>query len=116
MSNKFPSRRKAITIGVILAGLSAPVVAQDGDIEEVVVTGSYIRGSALDAPSPVTVVDRDSISSTRRISNLGRDQKPGGESRVRTLTSKEPMQALALRIQERLELTCGTWVATPRSP
>ena len=40
MRNKFPSRRKAITIGVILAGLSAPVVAQDGDIEEVVVTGS----------------------------------------------------------------------------
>ena len=62
MSNKFPSRRKAITIGVILAGLSAPVLAQDGDVEEVVVTGSYIRGSALDAPSPVTVVDRDSIS------------------------------------------------------
>jgi len=62
MSNKFPSRRKAITIGVILAGLSAPVLAQDRDVEEVVVTGSYIRGSALDAPSPVTVVDRDSIS------------------------------------------------------
>lgn len=61
MRNKFPSRRKAITIGVILAGLSAPVVAQDGDIEEVVVTGSFIRGSALDAPSPVQVVDRASI-------------------------------------------------------
>lgn len=61
MRNKFPSKRKAITIGVILAGLSTPVVAQDGDIEEVVVTGSFIRGSALDAPSPVQVVDRASI-------------------------------------------------------
>ncbi|MEX0962494.1 MAG: TonB-dependent receptor [Pseudohongiellaceae bacterium] len=61
MRNKFPSNRKAITVGVILAGLSAPVVAQDSDIEEVVVTGSFIRGSALDAPSPVQVVDRASI-------------------------------------------------------
>ena len=61
MRNKFPSKRRAITIGVILAGLSFPVVAQDDDIEEVVVTGSFIRGSAIDAPSPVQVVDRDSI-------------------------------------------------------
>ncbi len=61
MHKKFPSKPKAITIGVILAGLSAPVVAQDVEIEEVVVTGSFIRGSALDAPSPVQVVDRDSI-------------------------------------------------------
>jgi outer membrane receptor protein involved in Fe transport len=61
MRKKFPSKRKAITIGVILAGLAAPVAAQDGEIEEVVVTGSFIRGSALDAPSPVQVIDRDSI-------------------------------------------------------
>ncbi len=62
MRNKFPSKRRAITIGVILAGLSFPAVAQqDDDIEEVIVTGSFIRGSALDAPSPVQVVDRDSI-------------------------------------------------------
>jgi len=61
MRKKFPSKRKAITIGVILAGLATPVVAQDVEIEEVVVTGSFIRGSALDAPSPVQVIDRDSI-------------------------------------------------------
>jgi iron complex outermembrane receptor protein len=61
MRKTFPSKRKAITLGVILAGLAAPVVAQDGEIEEVVVTGSFIRGSALDAPSPVQVVDRASI-------------------------------------------------------
>ncbi|MBT3531590.1 MAG: TonB-dependent receptor [Gammaproteobacteria bacterium] len=62
MRNKFPSKRRAITIGVILAGLSFPVVAQD-DIEEVLVTGSFIRGSALDAPSPVQVIDRANIES-----------------------------------------------------
>ena len=63
MRKKFPCNRKAITVGVILAGLSASVVAQDQDVEveEVVVTGSFIRGSALDAPSPVQVVDRASI-------------------------------------------------------
>ena len=62
MYKKFPSKRKAITVGVILAGLSLPVVAQDdAEIEEVVVTGSFIRGAALDAPSPVQVVDRASI-------------------------------------------------------
>ena len=62
MRNRIPSKRKAITIGVILAGLSLPVAAQqDDDIEEVVVTGSFIRSSPLDAPSPVQVIDRDSI-------------------------------------------------------
>ncbi len=58
---KFPTRRKALTIGVILAGMSMSAAAQDDDIEEVVVTGSYIRGSSLDAPSPVQVIDRASI-------------------------------------------------------
>ena len=63
MRNKFPCKRKAITVGVILAGLSSPVVAQqdDSQIEEVVITGSFIRGTPLDAPSPVQVVSRDSI-------------------------------------------------------
>ncbi|MDA1371346.1 MAG: TonB-dependent receptor [Proteobacteria bacterium] len=63
MRKKFPSRRKAITLGVILAGLSLPLAAQqdDADIEEVVVTGSFIRGTPLDAPSPVQIVDRESI-------------------------------------------------------
>ena len=64
MRKKFPLQRKTITIGVILAGLSLPVAAQqddDTDVEEVIVTGSFIRGSPLDAPSPVNVIDRDSI-------------------------------------------------------
>lgn len=64
MRTKFPCNRRAITTGVILAGLSLPVAAQDDEesnIEEVVVTGSFIRGSAIDAPSPVQVINRDSI-------------------------------------------------------
>jgi len=64
MHKKFRCNRKAITTGVILASLAYPVAAQqddDSDIEEVIVTGSYIRGTPLDAPSPVNVIDRDSI-------------------------------------------------------
>lgn len=61
MRRIFPGRRRAITLAV-LAGISFPVVAQDdAEIEEVLVTGSYIRGTPLDAPSPVQVVDRASI-------------------------------------------------------
>jgi outer membrane cobalamin receptor len=66
--SKWPGfRRKALVLtGVMSSAACLPglVFAQDtadSDIEEVIVTGSYIRGSALDAPSPVTTVDRASI-------------------------------------------------------
>ena len=62
MRRKFPCKRKAIALGVILASFSVPVAAQDDiEIEEVIVTGSFIRGTPLDAPSPVQIVDRTSI-------------------------------------------------------
>lgn len=60
MHRTIPSKRKAISLAVMLAGagVAFPTMAQDIEVEEVVVTGSYIRGSALDAPSPVDVIDR----------------------------------------------------------
>jgi outer membrane receptor protein involved in Fe transport len=62
MQKKFPGKRKAIALGVILASFSVPIAAQDDvEIEEVIVTGSFIRGTPLDAPSPVQIVDRNSI-------------------------------------------------------
>ena len=55
-------RKKALMLTGMMSGVSClPVFAQESDIEEVVVTGSYLRGSPLDAPSPVTTVDRTSI-------------------------------------------------------
>jgi len=58
-------RKKALVTGILFAGLSmsvtSPLIAQTPEIEEVLVTGSFIRGSPLDAPSPVTVINRDSI-------------------------------------------------------
>jgi iron complex outermembrane receptor protein len=57
-----PTKRKLLFTCVLTAMASSAVVAQDvGIIEEVVVTGSLIRGVPLDAPSPVTVVDRAAI-------------------------------------------------------
>lgn len=48
--------------GVMSGVASLSVLAQDAlEVEDVVVTGSYLRGSPLDAPSPVQVVDRRSI-------------------------------------------------------
>ena len=37
------------------------VFAQDEAVEEVVVTGSFIKGSATDGASPVEIVSRDTI-------------------------------------------------------
>ena len=58
-----PSRTKLLTACIVAGLYGAPALAQDDDpeIEEVVVTGSFIRGTPLDAPSPVQVVDRESI-------------------------------------------------------
>lgn len=65
MRDSFPSKRNALTIAVMVAGasLTLPAVAQqdETEVEEVVVTGSFIRGTPLDAPSPVQVVDRASM-------------------------------------------------------
>lgn len=63
MRSNFPCKRRGLSLAVMIAsaGFALPVVAQDSDIEEVVVTGSFIRGTPGDAPSPVNVIDRAAI-------------------------------------------------------
>ena len=65
MQKKFPSKRRGLALAVMVAaaGATMPLAAQQNEpeVEEVIVTGSYIRGSALDAPSPVNVINRESI-------------------------------------------------------
>ena len=58
-----PFSRSLLSTCILAALSSAPLHAQQDspDIEEVIVTGSFIRGTPLDAPSPVQVVDRESI-------------------------------------------------------
>lgn len=62
---KLPAKRKLIASCVFaaLAGNGPAVLGQDNatEIEEVLVTGSLIRGTPIDAPSPVTIVDRANI-------------------------------------------------------
>ncbi|MBJ53767.1 MAG: TonB-dependent receptor, partial [Gammaproteobacteria bacterium] len=64
----FKKKSLVLMIGVVSGATCLPVMAQsqnsqnsEVEVEEVIVTGSYLRGSPLDAPSPVTTVDRTSI-------------------------------------------------------
>lgn len=42
--------------------VAAPAVfAEEGEIEEIVVTGSFIKGTPIDSASPVTVLERDEL-------------------------------------------------------
>jgi iron complex outermembrane recepter protein len=58
------SRWRCLAVAGVAASLSAvsfPTLAQEGAIEEIVVTGSYIRRTTADSPSPLTVIDRAQI-------------------------------------------------------
>jgi iron complex outermembrane recepter protein len=61
--------RAAVAAGVAacLGAGTLPAMAQEGAIEEIVVTGSYIRRSTADSPSPLTVIDRAQIEQTGAI-------------------------------------------------
>ena len=54
---------KAVSVGwcITLMVLAQSGAAQDVVVEEVIVTGSYIRGTPSDAPSPVDVIRRDEM-------------------------------------------------------
>ncbi len=52
---------------VMAAGTVAPVHAQQPAIEEIVVTGTFIRRTTADSPSPLTVIDRMEIEQTGAI-------------------------------------------------
>ncbi|MBQ63263.1 MAG: hypothetical protein CMQ19_14500 [Gammaproteobacteria bacterium] len=54
------SQLLAIAASLVLAPITG-VTTADGDIEEVVVTGSYIQSSPKDGASPVDIVTRDYI-------------------------------------------------------
>ena len=64
-TNKGAFSVKALPLAVSLLAANAMVantaLAQDGDIEEVVITGSYIKGAGTDEASPVDVLNSDYI-------------------------------------------------------
>ena len=65
--NRFALSRHNVLLASVVAatlGISIHSEAQNGQeslIEEVLVTGSYLRGSPIDGPSPVQVIDRNAI-------------------------------------------------------
>lgn len=70
MSDRFENSRKSLLLGSVVLGVACvPAHAQPAassgkpaaEVEEIVVTGSYLRGSPLDGPTPVQVIDRASI-------------------------------------------------------
>ena len=64
-TNKGAFSVKALPLAVSLLAANAMMAntawAQDGDIEEVVITGSYIKGTGTDEASPVDVLNSDYI-------------------------------------------------------
>lgn len=68
MANR--SLARAVRLALLAAGTGVTglygtsAVAQDAELEQVVVTGSRIERPDLDKASPITVIDRDSIAST----------------------------------------------------
>ena len=55
------AKRTGALSSIALLGFSATAFAADERIEEVVVTGSFIKGTPIDSESPVTVLERDEL-------------------------------------------------------
>ena len=61
-SIKLNSVLRASLLSLIVLPLSFEILAQDDEtLEEVIVTGSYIKGAPEDAPLPVTTIQRDDL-------------------------------------------------------
>jgi iron complex outermembrane receptor protein len=52
-------------VGVVPNAAAATPATSEGAIEEVIVTGSYIRGTPEDAALPVDVITRDTLQEQR---------------------------------------------------
>ncbi|MFT4820576.1 MAG: iron complex outermembrane receptor protein, partial [Candidatus Azotimanducaceae bacterium] len=69
-------KKKAMALGLILPSLAFGVFAED-TMEEVVVTGSFIKGSPEDAALPIDVISRGDLedvgnpSILEMVQNLG---------------------------------------------
>lgn len=79
-----------LALGLVFCSVALPTYGQE-PMEEIIVTGSYIKGSPEDAPSPIQTLDRESIvnSGVSDVSELirnleiasGSDTAPQNESR-----------------------------------
>lgn len=58
---RFKLRALSAGIAAAVMGVAAPAWSEEDQIEEVVVTGSYIKRSSFDGSKPIQVVDQESI-------------------------------------------------------
>ena len=89
MRQKNNIAKAAVLLGCV--GLSPALLAAEGEMEQVIVTGSYIKGSPGDAPSPIQTLQREDIvisgvsDVSEMIRNLeiasGSDTAPQNETR-----------------------------------
>ncbi len=89
MNHPFPSRKAVrLFLPILILGAGAPTWAAevDTEIEEILVTGSYIKGTPEDAPLPVTTLTRDDLAfegsptTLDLIKNLSFSQGADGET------------------------------------
>ena len=89
MNQRFQSRMAVCLILpflVLTAGLPALAAESSSEIEEILVTGSYIKGTPEDAPLPVTTLTRDDLAlegsptTLDLIKNLSFSQGADGET------------------------------------
>ena len=57
----FKTRALPLAIAACMVSASSLSLADVEELEEVIVTGSYIKGAVTDAASPVSIIDRDSL-------------------------------------------------------
>ncbi len=63
MIRPVPYSRKLVSLAIaaVIAAVGHTALAQGQVLEEVIITGSFIKGAATDAPSPVSVIDRENL-------------------------------------------------------
>jgi len=64
MRHVYTGKRKTLVLAIMMAGSALPLAAQEPEIEEVIVTGSLIRGTPLDAALPVEVFSAAELQET----------------------------------------------------
>ena len=90
---RIPSALTLLASGVLLANAAVAQDSASGDIEEVVITGSYIKGTGTDEASPVEVLNNDYIQKSGAITVAELTQKlavsTGAETNPDSFTSGE---------------------------
>ena len=107
---RIPSALTLLASGVLLANAAVAQDSASGEIEEVVITGSYIKGIGTDEASPVEVLNNDYIQKSGAITVGELTQKlavsTGAETNPDSFTSGE-LQGWALAETEKSDPRVG---------